>query len=96
MKKSLVLAFKDCSDAMNSAELMLTQALVGSYATGVNTHIFIYYFFPDTPVFRAPNFFSLRSFFSSDHLLHNPQCFLSLSDCVDLISATLSAHVIIG
>lgn len=53
MKKSLVLAFKDCSDAMNSAELMLTQALVGSYATGVNTHIFYILFFPRYSCFQS-------------------------------------------
>lgn len=77
-----------------SAELMLAGALAGSYAIGINPENFVYYFFPDTPVFRAPNFFFWRSFLSSDHVLHNPQCFLCLSDRVDLISATHSAHVI--
>lgn len=57
MKKSLVLTFEDHSEARSRAELMFTQALVGSYAVGIYPQKFLYYFFQDTPVFRAPNFF---------------------------------------
>lgn len=96
MKKSLVLAFKDCSEARKSAELMFTQALVGSYAVGIYPQNLIYYLFQNISVFRACNFFSWRSFCSSDHVLHNLQYFFCLSDRVDLISASHFAHVIIG
>lgn len=64
MKKSLVLELKDHSEARNSVELMSTQALFGSYAVGIYPQNFIHYFFKDTPVFRAPNFFFPEVFFS--------------------------------
>lgn len=89
-----MLSFKDHSEARNSAELLFTKALIGSYAVGIYPQNMIHCFFKDTPVFRAPNLFFQRSFFSSDHVLHNPR-FLCLSDRVGLISATHFAYVII-
>lgn len=44
MNKSLVFAFKDHSEVRNSAELVFTQALVGSYAAGMNPQNFFYFF----------------------------------------------------